>query len=959
MKKKQVKEAVAACAIRGIALASLLLALPGRLSAGEVWEDQRYVIKTWKVGDGLPFNRVEDVVQRRNGFVWVATLNGAARFDGVEFEPFNKRMFPMLPNNRVSKLHEDRAGNLFLGHATGHVTIREAEGFRVLDCPAEWTGRPVTGFREDETGSVWALAPGGRALLVARNGVPLQEPEPVDGDDLPKPVVRWEVVQERVVRIENEQVAEDRGETPWVIEEQPIVLLELANGDLAAGSTHGGAFILRHSGGEAVQITAAEGLASSTVLCLAEDAEGLLWVGTTSGLQLIRPVGFRQQRLGGTAWKFQAVRSIAPRRDGGVWIGTNKGNIWFMDEDGLGRIHPELHGETVRRALLEDSEGALWFNDDEGFLLRSNGRKLQKVMSAKKARERIWVLHEDRNGVLWAGGDKGLWNNAGGRWHLAFGSKRNVAQVRCMAEATDGTLWIGMEEGGLASLRDDRLTHYGRADGLPNEYVTALCIDKDADTLWIGSCGNGLAVLSHGRILEVPLGQLIVSHILDDGAGRLWVVGEHGVAVVDKAMARRAAGTGETIEVHVLFGKEDGFDAPIDIDAGLSTSCQGGAGCFWFAADRQVATFYPEAISLWSNSVPLRVTDAVVNESPIAVEGREKLGLAPGVNRLDIHFAALSHGTPTSLRFRCRMKGIGEEWIDLGSRRFATFQRLPPGSYRFELTAANRDGVWNREPLGLDINIQPHYWETWWFKTLCYSAGVGIVAFISLSIAERMSRKRLILAEQAKAVEQERTRIAMDIHDEIGSELTRMQLLCHKVQRTAATDGVARALAGIGEMDQVVRKLVFSLDEIVWVVSPGNDNVDNMVGYLAKYVSSYLRTTDIRPEIDLPLELPLTPVPGHVRHNLFLAVKEAVNNIVKHSDASKVVFSAAIADGRLTVRITDNGKGLDSFESERFKRGLRSMRRRMDIMKGQCDIRSNEGGGTTAEFMMPIPENIK
>ena len=305
------------------------------------------------------------------------------------------------------------------------------------------------------------------------------------------------------------------------------------------------------------------------------------------------------------------------------------------------------------------------------------------------------------------------------------------------------------------------------------------------------------------------------------------------------------------------------------------------------------------------------------------------------------------------------MNGLSDEWIDLGTHRVASYQHLPPGRYRFELTASNRDGIWNRSPIHIDILVKPYLWEAWWFKASGYLAASGLLILISLATADRMNRRKLILMEKSKAVEQERTRIAMDLHDEIGSELTRLQLLCHRSEVVIKKLGIPETPQSISEIRQVTNKLVAALDEMVWVVRPTNDNLEHVIGYLTQYASTFFENSTITCKTDMPLQLPDAEIPGPVRHNLYLALKEALNNIVKHAGATEVLLEVNIEEQQLLLSVHDNGKGIDSKEGERFKRGLVSMRRRMQLNGGSFSIRVNDRQGTTVQFTQPLPKEGK
>ncbi len=912
---------------------------------------QPYIINTWRVVDGLPYNQINDILQRRNGYIWLATPNGATRFDGIVFEHFDMRAVPTLPNNLITALFEDQAGRLYLGHGTGHITIRTGSRFTAYDCPSNWIGSTITGFTEKEDGSVWAINRKGEQLLVTNAGTINSEPL-ITNSSAPLPD-GWTIRNERIVRIKDGAVVEDLGPTPWAIKQQTVRLLERKNGDLVAGTVHGGVFIL-HRTGDITRIRLLEGLASSTILCLMEDAEETLWVGTPVGLQSIR---FQCPSFSGihASWPFIVFRSIAPRSKGGVWLGSNKGLIYRLEDNHLTEEPGFEYQERVSRVLLEDRNEMLWTNDDFGFLLRHNNvtSENNKIWPQTKAIDKIRTLHETPDGTLWAGGESGLWCRTDEGWKNVLGPDRGISYIHCLASTVDNTLWIGMERGGLACLKEGNLDFVTPASGLSNADISALFVDQTTPgLLWIGTIGKGLFRLENGTAKEVLIRQNIISGILQDQTGRLWVMGELGLS----GFSTDALQNSNTPESIILLDTNDGIGTGMDINEVSSSVCETEDHRFWVLSDQQVVSFDPAEISAQTNPVPLLLTEAIVSGKQHSLEGLNSIALEPGVNRLDIHYAGLNFVSASRIRFKCRMNGLSDDWFDLGSRRIASYQHLPPGRYRFELTASNRDGFWNRDPTRIDITVKPYFWETWWFKALAYLAAGGLLVLVSLAAADRINRRKLILMEQSKAVEQERTRIAMDLHDEIGSELTRLQLLCHRVTGVAKKLGMNETPQSVLEIRQVTNKLVAALDEMVWVVRPTNDNLEHLIGYLTQYAYSFFENTAIDCKTDMPLQLPKAEISGPIRHNLFLALKEALNNIVKHAEATEVLLEVNIADQLLRLAVHDNGKGIASDRGERFQRGLVSMRRRMQLNGGTFSIRTNEKHGTTVEFEQPLKE---
>ncbi len=914
-----------------------------------------YGVKTWRISDGLPFDQISDLLQRRNGFIWIATPNGAARYDGTVFEVFRSRTHAGLVNNRICRLHEDAAGTLYLGHSNGAVSIRTGDGFRTVPCPEGWLGSEITEFHEAE-GAVWAVNGRGEHLIIGHDRDDLMSSElPTPDAATVVPPDGWTIIDDAVVYLHDRVIQKVWGASPWIIKEQPILFLELENGDVAAGSKHGGVFIL-HPDGSHTQINDADGIASSRILSLCEDREGGIWAGTISGLSRLERIPVRSMtgfELDGDA--FMTASCVAPAAGGGVYVGTNKGLLYKVQNGIFTRVGPRERSEKVVRSLLEKSPGDLWYAESGGFLKRVVGEEVRSVdVGAYDADN--WVLLRDESGQMWTAGHMGVWKKEDRTWQRVLAKPDGVSDVRCMISAKDGTLWIGMEDNGLAAYGPDgTVRHYTTHNGLPGNYISALHYDDLTGTLWIGACGDGLAYLKEGRIHPIHLGADIVYSILKDDYDRFWFITEQGVLVLSREELYHQMVSDNLSGEMVVLGVADGIKHIVSVVHGLSNACRTDDGRIWIASEKSVEVVDPAEVRAATNEIPLYIRNLHVNKQTFNVEDRSRISIPPGVHRMDIQFSALGFSAPDLLHFKYRLVGETDEWTEFdGLRRTVSYQNLPPGQYRFEILAANRSGVWNRSPLQLAMTVKPYWWQQLWFKVVLYMAILILVAVLSLAVADRISRNKLIRAEQVRAIEEERTRIAMDIHDQLGSEVTRVTLLCHRFIKAFTSQDYTHAPRHIHEMERVSSKLVHSLDEIVWVVRPTNDTLNNLIMYLSKYVTEVLAGTDIECELDVPFDVPEITVTGPVRHNLYLGVKEALNNVIKHSGATRMVFSMDYSNGCCRVRLRDNGRGFESDADGLFHRGLKSMKRRMDLVNGQFAISAVPEGGTQVEFSLEM-----
>jgi signal transduction histidine kinase len=298
------------------------------------------------------------------------------------------------------------------------------------------------------------------------------------------------------------------------------------------------------------------------------------------------------------------------------------------------------------------------------------------------------------------------------------------------------------------------------------------------------------------------------------------------------------------------------------------------------------------------------------------------------------------------VQFRHRLEGLDTEWVEAGTRRFAQYNFLPPGDYKFHVIACNSDRVWNEVGRTLTLNVLPYYYETWWFRILMALLAGGMIAGVARYVFTRRLHRKMEELARLQAVERERTRIAKDIHDDLGANLTLIAVLGDLAKQEKAGERIEK-------MASTARAAVKSLDEIVWAVNPRNDTLAHLIDYTGQFAVDYLRAAGLRCLLDVPEHAPVREVPTNVRHNIFLVVKEALQNIVKHAHAKAVWLRISATAEGLRIVIEDNGEGFDRAPENATADGLRNMRQRMEEIGGTYRIQSQVGKGT--EIVVELP----
>jgi signal transduction histidine kinase len=328
--------------------------------------------------------------------------------------------------------------------------------------------------------------------------------------------------------------------------------------------------------------------------------------------------------------------------------------------------------------------------------------------------------------------------------------------------------------------------------------------------------------------------------------------------------------------------------------------------------------------------------------------------LPPGLQHIDIEFTGFSFLAPENVRFRYQLEGIDQNWVDAGTRRVATYTHLPPGNYHFKAIACNNDGIWNDTGASVDITLQPHIWETFWFKPLVVTVVVVVMSGSVFLVLRRRHRLQIQQLEQQRALERERARIARDLHDELGVGLTEIGLLG---DLASAPDSSVANETGRGYLHEITgraRELVLLLDEIVWAINPANDTSQSLNDYFLKFAQTLLHRANIRCRLELPDSFPNHGLSSEKRHQLFLAFKESLNNVIRHSGASEVRISIGFIARNLMISVEDNGRGLETGAKPGDGLGLTGMHERLQQLGGKCEVTPGTAGGTCVKLFIPV-----
>jgi ligand-binding sensor domain-containing protein/signal transduction histidine kinase len=983
-------------------LVSLLTTLESRAASGSeakwpgtVQSLDQYSSRVWQTDEGLPNNRVSALAQTADGFLWVGTFEGLARFDGIEFTTYNNANTPQLRNAPITSLCPAADGSIWVGTRTGGLARIEhgalslftsnnglaGDNIRALARSADgaiWIGTTqglsryldgkfrtfttreglsldsITALCADRDGSIWV----GTAKGLNRARGEAIETFPLTGDFTNEPVrALWLDKQDQL------WIKSDRGlllydsrrlrafEMPDGFKDNVVTAIyEDRQTNLWVGSYNG---LHRFSQGRFEAVLNGSGTPYDQVNTVIEDSQGDIWAGSREGLIRLTRKPFSVTTKG--QWlKNNHVTCVVEDHRNRLWVGTWGGGIseiFQRQVNVYGTTH-QLSSDMIK-ALWEDHDGNIWAGaDNNGGLFRITGEGVAHYGESDGLLDStISVLHEDREHNLWIGTRLGLCRLS----HGVFVTETNVPNrpVWAICEDSHGRMWFG-GDAGLFRRREDIIENLN-SGSFSSESVSALHADPN-DNIWVGTRNGGLLHWSGERCERFGLQDgLYSSEILGiaEDDGWLWMTSTKGIFRVRRHDLETLRLGGRRTVACVTYGKSDGLESIVCGNWSAPSIWKTGDGLIYFATTIGLAAIDARNTPVDLSPPLVYIEQMEVDRKTLSLIGGSLI-VPPSRGELDFRYTALDLRAPEKCRFKYRLDGVDSDWTDADTHRTAHYSNVNPGSYSFHVLACNKDGVWAEMGASLPFELRPHFWQTWWFRVLALAALAGFAGGSARFVVQRKMQRKLELAERRHAVERERGRIARDIHDDLGSSLTRIMLLGQRAEKDLAE----RREIGV-HLKKIVnfsRATIQAMDEIVWAVNPRNDSLDGLVSYLNDYAAQFFQDTCIRCRLQMPVTSHVT-LRTEVRHDLFLAFKEALTNVLKHSLASEVHVRVLNSGSDITIIIEDNGRGFDAdgTQNHRHGNGLQNMRKRIDAVSGQMEITTAPGHGTRLQFTLHVP----
>jgi len=881
-----------------------------------------------------------------------------------------------LPVAAQPRFSADAEGRLWHVQTNGALACWRPGQPRAETVEPPFPGQPVRVLTADAHGHVWLGTDRGAAVWRGAQWEKLASP-PGDAPLVVKRIIpaalngAWIEAGGRMRRWQGGTwLAESPG---WIQDMGTAGPLAFAVGDRRGGFWAGyrDFGLLRvEPDGAFLRLTTRDGLPSDSLRLGLVDRDGFLWTGyERGGLVQIRP---RLFEVLGSAQGLpeDLINSVSEDPDGALWLGTHRGTI-VRQAEGQTTLLPLPPGVAGRDSVAAAGpDGAVWIGVVGGGLLRHTQGRLEPVLPRAQLQGDPRVLLPARDGQLWLATLDAIWTFKDGELRLRHRANPAGGQERpaALAQTTEGTIWAGTFSGALLRWTGNQFDRVEPPGIRELGRSWALWPARNGG-LWIGTTDGGVLQLHENQFRRyttrdgLPSDHIV--QVMEDGVGNLWLATRDGICRVDEAsLTRFNRGELPTLRVS-RYGRADGL-LTIGSVAEFQPNCaRGRDGRLWFAMLNSVAAVDPAAVRL--NPQPPTVVleearvdgarfwptqSAAIHTADVRDRTPPALRTPAGKRDLEFRFTGLSFGAPERVRFQHQLAGLDADWIEAGGQRRAEYRYVPPGDYAFRLRAANSDGVWSDPVDLLRIRVPPHFYETGWFLGGLLVLGAGTLAWTVRRVTRRKLQRRLAELERQHALERERTRIAQDLHDDLGAALTEVGLLSSLAQRS--TTPADRMREHLGHIATKARDMVTALDEIVWAVNPKHDSVAALGRYFSEYAQQFLQTTPLRCRIEVDDPLPAHPLNSEQRQNLLLAFKEALTNVVRHARASEVRLTIAVRDHTLLVTVADDGSGALPPVAAEQADGLVNMRRRLERVGGRCEVVSTPGRGTTVTFLYPL-----
>lgn len=953
----------------------------------------QYQSETWTTENGLPQNSVTSIVQTKDGYIWFGTFGGLVRFDGIKFKVFNTINAPAIKSNRITNLFEDKNGTLWIGTQFGNIISYKDETFTSVLEPPTTQRAAIQVFCADKSGTIWIF-----------NGIGIQKlsltskgkftSEYINLPDEPNPDVG--------------SIIEDDSNNIWIstfkglyqyqngnIHSYPfekIFTPDTVSFNISGGMPKVKIFIDKEN---QFWLFGFNGLArfdnGKFVSLIQKPNANISIVENTDNTYLVkmdnkiyRLVNDKiAELLIDIPEKIKSFRQIMSDTEGNLWLGTDgEGLIRFKRQ--TARTFSKIDGLTDSSLffVFEDNEKNLWLGADNLYKFRDG--KFENV--SQNFAVNFISAFQSKDGTLWFGNrEKGLLTFKNGKFNefgkendiksnnvfedsrgsfffptkefltiIKDGNRENIAfpngGVQKIMEDREGGIWFGMVSG-LSRFQTGVFTNYSISDGLSNENVRDIYQDKDG-VIWIGTYGGGLNRFKNGKFFPITtregMNEDIISRILVDDKDNFWMLGNRGVSVISRsALNDLADGKIKTIAC-ASYGVSDGMLNSEGNGGNSPAGWLASNGKLWFPSIKGVIMVDPKFSDL--PPPPVYIEEVLLDGKQ--VESSVNIEIEPDVKNLEIHYTGLNFTKPEQVKFKYKLEGFDQDWIEVGTRRAAYYTQIPAGKYRFLVTASTTNGVWNENFATKDLVVLSFpIWQKWWFIS-----AVSVIVIICIVLFYRLRLLRLAKIRQQQQTfsrqllesqESDRKRIAAELHDGLGQHLIIIKNWASLGLNVTEKDAPVRE-----QLNEISSTALQALNEVREIIYDLRPHQIETIG-LSKTITFMLEQVSTSSGINFKTKIDnidkiFVPEDEVIFYRI---LQECVSNIIKHSNAKNAEVLINNDESSITLKISDDGKGFSANEGDSNKVqsgfGLKGIEERVKMLNGKLEIQSAKSIGTT------------
>jgi len=941
----------------------------------EAVQAQRYPFRSFSIEQGLSESVVYDIVQDEDGYIWLATGFGLNRYDGINFRNYFEEQG--LNSSRLRSLLKDDQGRIWVGSESG-VNVIEDDSIHADPDYRALNNSTVISIYQDTLGDMW-FGTDGNGVWHYSDGIQIAQYTTSNG-----------LGNNRV-----RAIAESEDGTLWFATRGGLTVLESGNfrtynlddglpadrirdvkvdnnGVVWIGTRSG---LVKFDREDFEVFDGEDGLINDLIRTISVNEDGELWIGTEGGISHFDGDTFKNFDLG-SGISNEIIYSSLIDNENNVWFGTFGGGVNLFIGDYFANYDTELGlTNNLVTSFTEDAEGRVWIATyGGGITIYEDGALRPYQYNSVLPDNQVYTLFRDSKGDIWIGMREGLARVTGGNLYVFRDEEFPFRKVRNVMQASDGSYWISTYDDGIIRYRQGEFQQITAENGIISNRVLD-SVEGDDGSVWIATYG-GVTRYHEGEFqsfaIQEGLPNNAVMNLMHDVDGTIWAATFGGIAWFDGLkfqsitvedglpddvsyfIHKSSEGyywIGSTAGV-IRFDKEAYFNSNernkklsfkiLNKELGLITNelnlgavYEDNNGTLWFGTVEGFSSFYPDRYT--PSQVPPQVHITGVNASGRDYEPDREFKLTHRENYLEINYTGINFSAPNQILYEYRLSGIDPEWQRTNARS-VKYPSLPPGEYTFRIHGRNINGDWSPELEELKFEISAPFWLRWWFWAFIGSVMVGIIyLFYNYYRARKMID-----------IERMRVRIASDLHDDVGASLTEIALQSDFLQAGDLQGEIRKSLAQIGDQ---CRKIVSSLDDIVWSIDARNDTLGDLTDRMQDYVLNTLEQKNMDVWYDFDNLNMDNKLPVSVKENVYLIFKEAVNNIAKYSNGDRVVIKMENQNGNFEFYILDNGT--TGRGTKKTGHGLRNMEMRAKRIGADINISTENG------FSITVKGNLK